>query len=607
MNKSINAQLKSGISGLILLILFCLFFTNSYAQVVADFTADDTEGCTPMIVHFTNTGSCPSNCSYKWYFGVVGTSTLENPSFTFNSPGVYTVSFVITNNVSPFDKDSTSREITVFLTPSANLTIDSTNACVRGKVIFQAGFSTKDSARWDFGDGTTFLSYSSYMSHIYTAHNTYPVTYITYYQECSDTSNYLVKVDGPIAEINIVPAEACKGIPVEFTMVPVLDVTSHVWNLGEGDTQIGNPVTHTYETMGYNIILLNISGASGNCEIEDTVHIYEVVASFTPSDTLCDQRLVYFNNTSTGNTENLWNFGNGNTSMAENGTSFYNAGSYTVRLLVENSANCADSTEQEITINELPEVQMIENPVTCPGDPVGLSVVGGDSVAWFPPEEFDDPHGYTPTVTPDSTSTYIAIVTNTATHCSNSGEVTVIVQPGFIQGKISVFPTDTALIIGETFDVTVYDTLNRDLSYAWTPDTWISCTDCADPVFQPLETTAYTLIVSDTNQCFSSESFVITIEVTEEYSIGVPKAFTPNGDQVNDIIKVDGWGIKRLIEFRIFNRWGTEVFFTDDINQGWDGYYKEKLQNIDSYSYSIKAERWDDNEITVKGTFTLLR
>jgi gliding motility-associated-like protein len=606
MNKSGNTELKIGIYGLCFFILLWLIPFNIFAQVIADYSADDIQGCTPMTVHFTNTGTTGAGYSFKWYFGSLGISAAENPSYLFNSPGTYTVSFVIWKTIDPLDRDSTAKDIIVNLTPSAHLTIDSTNACVHGKVLFVAG-SSKDSARWDFGDGTTIMSLSNYMSHIYNAHGTYPVTYITYRLECSDTSNYQIKVDGPIAHIVIDPDEACKGTPVEFTMIPDFDVTSHSWNLGEGDNQTGNPVTHSYETMGYNTILLFISGASGNCEIEDTAHIYEVTASFTPSEELCDQQLVLFNNTSSGNTQNFWDFGNGSTSLTEDGSSTYNIGSYTVSLRVENSANCADSTEQTIVINAPPVVQLIDNPVTCPGENVGLTVSGGDSVSWFPPLEFDDPHSFTPTVSPDTTTIYTAFITDLTTHCSNSGEVTVIVQPGFIPGKISVFPTDTTLIVGETFDVTVFDTLGRELSYAWSPDTWISCNDCSDPVFQPLETTTYTLVVSDTNLCFNSESFDIRIEVREEYRIGVPEAFTPNGDQINNIIKVDGWGIKRLIEFRIYNRWGTEVFFTDDINQGWDGYYKNKLQNIDTYSYIIKAEMWDDRETTIKGTFSLLR
>ncbi len=599
-------KFKPGLYRLVFLLMVYYIPVSLYSQVNADFSADVTTACTQVPVHFTNLGSSGAGFSYKWYFGGFGTSTSENPSFSFPSPGDITVSFVVTNT-STLEKDSIAKIITVVLTPNANLNIDSTNACVHGRVLFTSTFSRIDSTTWNFGDGTSYNSFSSYNSHIYNANGTYPVTYITYYQGCSDTSNYIIHVNGPVANILISPAEACKGAPVEFTMVPISGVSTFSWDLGESDIQFVNPASHSYNTKGDNIIKLTVTGVSGSCVIEDTAHIYQVTASFTPSEARCEQQLLVFNNTSIDNDENYWVFGNGNTSLAEDGSSIYNAGTYTVSLRVENSAGCADSTEQVIVVNVLPEIQLMDEPLICPGVPTILSVSGGDSASWFPPEDFDDPHSYHPSVAPDSTTTYFVTITNTTTHCSNSGQITVNVQPGFIPDKISMMASDDSIIIGETVLVTIFDTLGRDLSFTWTPVDWITCADCDSVFLQPLESTNYTLVISDTNQCFSSESFEIGIAVREEYRIGVPEAFTPNGDQINDFIKVDGWGIKHLIEFRIYNRWGTEVFFTDDVNQGWNGYYKDKLQNIDTYSYVIRAEMWDDNITTKQGTFSLLR
>jgi hypothetical protein len=43
------------------------------------------------------------------------------------------------------------------------------------------------------------------------------------------------------------------------------------------------------------------------------------------------------------------------------------------------------------------------------------------------------------------------------------------------------------------------------------------------------------------------------------------------------------------------------------LNRGWDGTYKGKLQNIDSYAYTVTAEMWNGQLMTKKGTITLLR
>jgi gliding motility-associated-like protein len=595
----------------ILFVILCLSAYQVAGQVVADFSADDTVGCDQLVVHFTNEGSSGASYSFNWYFGALGTSTNENPVFNFYTTGIFPVKLVVTNT-NTLEKDSVTKNIYVFLTPSANLLIDSTNACVHGKVEFQSGFSEKDSGLWIFGDGTSLVSRANYMYHVYSAYGAYPLSYITYLQkydqQCSDTSNYSINVDGPIADITVDPEEACKGTPVTFTMTPVFDVSTFEWNLNEGDIQSANPVVHTYDTKGYISVWLTINGATGSCTIEDTVHIFEVTASFTYSDIRCDQQRVFFINTSVGNDTSYWDFGNGTTSQSEDGSAVYSAGTYPVSLRIINSHSCADSNTENVLINPLPVIDLIDDQVICPGEPVDLSASGGHIIEWFPPEAFDDPYSYTPQVSPDSNTLYQATITDTITHCSNTGSVTVYVQPGFIPDKISVYPTNDSLIIGESLLVTIFDTLGRDLSYTWTPETGISCLDCNQPVIQPFESTTYELVISDTNHCFSSESFEIVLVVKKEYRIGVPEAFTPNNDEINPVIKVDGWGIEKLLEFRIFNRWGTQVFYTDDINEGWDGYYKGKLQNIDTYSYIIKAKMWDSDEIiTKKGTFSLLR
>ena len=88
--------------------------------------------------------------------------------------------------------------------------------------------------------------------------------------------------------------------------------------------------------------------------------------------------------------------------------------------------------------------------------------------------------------------------------------------------------------------------------------------------------------------------------------IGVPNAFSPNGDGVNDVVKVEGMGIVELT-FRIFNRWGELVFETHDVNQGWDGIYKGTLQEMDVFTYTVQATLINGQAVPLKGNITLLR
>jgi gliding motility-associated-like protein len=609
MHKKNSRSPKLATYALLAVTISLISIARIEGQVTADFTADDTSGCTPFLVHFTNTGSTGPEFDYFWTFGAFGTSDQENPEFTFNSPGDIPVTLSVTNH-NTLENDQITKYIHVILTPNAAFGIDSTNACVNGDVQFHIT-STIDSAYWNFDDGSDSTGIGNYIYHAYGAYGTYNVQCITFRYVCSDTAYNIVKVDGPIADFSIDPPEACKGSPVVFTMDATYDVLNYEWDFGDGTLLSDeNPVTHSYDTMGYIDAYLTVTGATGICTIKNTLHLYEVIANFEYADTRCHEQPVAFTNISYGNTNNFWDFGNGTTSMVKDPIVTYSSGTYNVKLVIENNFNCTDSIEKEIVIHPLPEIFLTDDTTVCPGQESTLHASGGDIIFWTPSSAFNDPTSYNPIISPDSVSVYTAVITDTSTHCTNTDDIIVYVQEGFVQGKITVFPTDTSLIIGDSISVAVFDSLGRDLTYEWTSDNVnprISCTDCPNPTMQPLRTTVYNLVVSDTNRCFQSETFTIAIEIREVYRIGVPKAFTPNNDYVNDIIKVDGWGMQELIEFRIFNRQGIEVFYTDDISVGWDGYYKNKLQNVDTYSYIIKAKMWDDNITTIQGTFSLLR
>ena len=106
------------------------------------------------------------------------------------------------------------------------------------------------------------------------------------------------------------------------------------------------------------------------------------------------------------------------------------------------------------------------------------------------------------------------------------------------------------------------------------------------------------------NGCLDSTCLDIFIDFMP--LIGVPNAFSPNGDNLNDIIYVEGSGIIDL-SFQIYNRWGELVFESFDKNLGWDGVYKGVPQELEVYTYLVKARFLDDSSQTLKGNITLLR
>ncbi len=87
----------------------------------------------------------------------------------------------------------------------------------------------------------------------------------------------------------------------------------------------------------------------------------------------------------------------------------------------------------------------------------------------------------------------------------------------------------------------------------------------------------------------------------------IPNAFTPNNDGQNDIFKIRNMTDERLIDFKVFNRWGTILFRTTDPNSGWDGTNKGQPQPIGVYGYVIQIGYPDGYVETYKGTVTLIK
>jgi gliding motility-associated-like protein len=94
--------------------------------------------------------------------------------------------------------------------------------------------------------------------------------------------------------------------------------------------------------------------------------------------------------------------------------------------------------------------------------------------------------------------------------------------------------------------------------------------------------------------------------VKPESLLDVPNAFSP-GSQPNGTIKVERRGIATLNSFRIFNRWGTKVFETNDINQGWDGRFNGEPQPMGVYVYIVEATTNTGRRFTKQGNITLIR
>lgn len=105
------------------------------------------------------------------------------------------------------------------------------------------------------------------------------------------------------------------------------------------------------------------------------------------------------------------------------------------------------------------------------------------------------------------------------------------------------------------------------------------------------------------------DSTIKIIRINDDFAIYVPNAFTPNSDGVNEMFGATGFGVK-LFKMYIFDRWGNQVFFSEDMEKRWNGTMQGKGDEIvqeDVYVWKIEATTVRKEKKLLSGTVSLLK
>ncbi len=170
-------------------------------------------------------------------------------------------------------------------------------------------------------------------------------------------------------------------------------------------------------------------------------------------------------------------------------------------------------------------------------------------------------------------------------------------------------PEDVTINLGETFEIEAEIDLGGIFDYEWMPSTALSCNDCPDPAASPVETTTYTLTATDEAGCLDSASLTITVNtICGEDQLGIPNAFTPNSDGVNDFFGLmNPDGLEQVNSIKIFDRWGSIVFQGTSRDDRWDGTQNGGKLPAGVYIYMIEYECPDGSGGIASGDLTLIR
>lgn len=116
----------------------------------------------------------------------------------------------------------------------------------------------------------------------------------------------------------------------------------------------------------------------------------------------------------------------------------------------------------------------------------------------------------------------------------------------------------------------------------------------------------YTVLITDAQGCTDTAQVTLT-EPVDPVGIIIPNVFTPNNDHINDVFKLDHYGIVN-ITWQVYDRWGSLVFETDNPNKVWYGNTSDdKPCSAGTYYYAIRILGVDDKIYTRTGFVTLIR
>ena len=579
----------------------------------ASFTTNNVAGCADLTVNFQNTSTQLD--SYLWDFGNGDTtSVIFNPSVTYTQAGSYNVNLYVTDSVCLL---TDTANIQVLVLDSIQLNVLDTISLCSSNPFELVAFHN--------GTGTQFIwSQNANLSNPLNNPNDSTVFVSTpgwYFIEVGNS--YCSKLDSVYLEFDV-PLQAFFSVSDTLGCAPFVVTlnnsstftTDFLWDFGNGviDSVNFNP-TLTYSSPGSYQIQLTISdsiclgqdtyvlniqvSAPLLVNLPDTIFLCESVETIlTPIMTGSAASYLWSNTDDFSDTLNV-DLQNPNLTLVDpqNQTYYFQADngycsvidSVHISVFGESiSIQCLDS----ICITNVLQLQAQNN-----GS-------GSFTYLWSSPNVLINPNNQATAQCTLPGSQYVYLQATSPQGCVVLDSQFVYVST-FTTGNVIATANPNLIMPGGTTQLTGLVPANAN--FTWSPtSTMVSPTSLTTNV-SPTETTTYTLTATD-GLCTKSDTALVRVYeiVCDEPYVFIPNAFTPNGDQENDVLYVRGIWIEKCV-LRVFNRWGELVFETTDQNIGWDGTFKGKKLDPDVFDYYLDVDCLGGSSTIIKGNVTLMK
>ena len=570
--------------------------------------------------------------TYEWDFGVPGTttdvSTAFEPTFTYPSVGIYEVRLVVNPGWPCTD--------TAYMTLNLNnpLEIDFTyqdSMCFAGNTVdfaSQVLVGAPTSLTWDFGPEASVATAST--PNVNGVHfatgGGHDVKLVASVGICVDSVIHEIYIHpDPVPTPSLPGNYTCEGLTQTFVNNSQ-DASIFSWDFGVAgsttDVSTLQTPTFAFPAPGTYTVTLTASipaGCSNTTQQQYT--FYEpLVVDFTHTDSLCITGNSFdFDGTVSGPSiaTYSWNFGPGAnpptaTTVDYNGVVYDQAGQIPVTLTAS-FLTCSETASSTVYLFSEPEIDFtMENGLQCapfPAQFIDLSASdtpisyswnfgdGATSTEQNPLHVYTVPGQYPVTLSISTDEGCVTTLTMTQADLIN-------VKPTPV-ADFDVSPKLTDICHA---NVAFTNLSTGALFYTFVFDDGNTASEETNPHYNYTTDGTHNPMLIAENEFGCSDTSMNTLFV-EPFTVYIPNAFTPDGDEYNNnhmtvaALEAVEW------EFKIYNRWGELVFETTDQHAEWDGTYHGQVAQSGIYTYTLRyiscanGERWEE----LNGHVALLR
>jgi gliding motility-associated-like protein len=280
------------------------------------------------------------------------------------------------------------------------------------------------------------------------------------------------------------------------------------------------------------------------------------------------------------------------------------SGIYQLMLTVTSSNGCSNSITLPFESPFPPIDVLADSLVICTGESIALFPEADPkyTYVWTPAGNLSDAHVPNPLASPDSTTVYTVEISGSGP-CTVQKQVKVsVLNPGVFM----VSATPPVVLIGESSQLEA--SFPGAIGFVWEPAGSLSNPQIGNPVATPSDSTVYHVTALLSSGCDVNGMVTVRVLFPDcgEPFVFFPTAFSPNGDDENDVLKLESSIIKEVY-WMVYNRWGQKMFEAFAPDDAWDGTYQGVPQPAETYGYYLRLRCANGQELIKKGNVTLLR